>query len=95
MDIKVQKVFSVFLYLLLGLILIFSLAFVWPVYKKYAKLRDYVSDLNEELSSKSAECIDLNREVHDLEHKPSAAEKVAREKYNLCREGELILKYDK
>lgn len=95
MDIKVQKVFSVFLYLLLGLILVFSLVFVWPVYKKYTRLRDYVSDLNEELSAKSAECIALNREVHDLEHKPSAAEKVAREKYNLCREGELVLKYDK
>ncbi len=95
MDSKVQKVFSVFLYVLLGMILVFSLLFVWPVYKKYAKLRDYVSGLNDELSSKSAECIDLNREVHDLEHKPSAAEKVAREKYNLCREGEVVLKYDK
>ncbi len=95
MDIKAQKVFSVFLYLLMGLILVFSLAFVWPVYKKYSKIRDHVATLSEELGAKSAECIELNREVHDLEHKPSAAEKVAREKYKLCREGELILKYDR
>ena len=40
------------------------------------------------------ESVVLNREVHDLEHKPAAAEKVAREKYNLCREGEIILKYE-
>jgi cell division protein FtsB len=95
MDLKVRNVFSVFLYVLLGMILVFSLAFVWPVYKKYSKLRDHVAELNEELSAKSAECIELNREVHDLEHKPSAAEKVAREKYNLCKDGELVLKYDK
>jgi len=95
MELKVQKVFSFFLYVILGMILVFSILFVWPVYKKYVKMRDYVSELNEELSSKSAECIDLNREVHDLEHKPSAAEKVAREKYNLCREGEIVLKYEK
>ena len=79
----------------MGMILVFSLIFVWPAYKKYSKLRDFVAELNEELNAKSAECIALNREVHDLEHRPSAAEKVAREKFNLCREGELVLKYDK
>ena len=95
MALKAKSVFSIFLYVLMGLILLFSLAFVWPAYKRHSKMKDYVAELNDEFSAKSSECIELNREVHDLERKPSAAEKVAREKYNLCREGELILKYDK
>jgi len=92
---KGNNVLSIFLYLLLGVIFVFSLALVYPVYKNYAKQRDNVAALNEELDEKVAECMALAREVHDLERLPSAAEKVARDKYNLCREGELVIKYDK
>ena len=37
----------------------------------------------------------LLREVHDLEHNPEAIEKVARERFNMCKDGELIIKYDR
>ena len=33
------------------------------------------------------------QEVHDLQHNASAVEKVAREKYHLCRDGEVIYIY--
>ena len=52
-----------------------------------------VADLNAELKNAQNECLTLTREVHDLEHSAAAAEKVAREKYNFCREGEQILIY--
>ena len=60
----------------------------------YMGMKNDLAALNHELQMKINESVTLNREVHDLEHKPSAAEKVAREKYNLCKEGEIILQYE-
>ncbi len=95
MDDKVQKVLSFFLYLLLAIIFAFCVVMVMPVYKRYQDMQQTVSDLKLELEKTTAECLQLNSDVHDLEHKASAAEKVAREKYNFCREGEQILIFDK
>jgi len=39
------------------------------------------------------EYLTLQQEVHDLQHNASAVEKVAREKYHLCRDGEVIYIY--
>lgn len=93
MDTKVQKMLSFSLYVLLGIIFAFSVILVLPVYKRYTDMQKNVSDLNIELKNAQNECLTLTREVHDLEHSAAAAEKVAREKYNFCREGEQILIY--
>ena len=94
MTTKVQKAVSILLFVLLLLIFGLSLHFVWPAYNRSSALRQDLSKLNHELQEKIDESVSLNREVHDLEHSPAAAEKVAREKYNLCKENELILKYE-
>lgn len=93
MDTKVQKMLSFSLYVLLGIIFAFSVILVLPVYKRYTDMQKNVSDLNVELKNAQNECLTLTREVHDLEHSAAATEKVAREKYNFCREGEQILIY--
>ena len=93
MDNKVQKMLSIFLYILLGFIFAFSVILVLPVYKRYTDMERNVAELNAELRNAQNECLTLTREVHDLEHSAAAAEKVAREKYNFCREGEQILIY--
>ena len=93
MDNKVQTMLSVSLYVLLGIIFAFSVILVLPVYKRYTDMQQTVADLKTELNNASSECLTLSREVHDLEHSAAAAEKVAREKYNFCREGEQILIY--
>ena len=93
MDTKVQKMLSVSLYVLLGIIFAFSVILVLPVYKRYTDMQKNVSELNVELKNAQNECLTLTREVHDLEHSSAAAEKVAREKYNFCGEGEQILIY--
>lgn len=77
---KIQKAVSVLLFMLLLLIFGFSLTLVWPAYNRYNNLRNDLAELNRELQMKINESVILNREVHDLEHKPAAAEKVAREK---------------
>ncbi len=93
MNHKVQAMLSFSLYVLLGVIFAFSVILVLPVYKRYADMEKNVAELNNELKNAQNECLTLTREVHDLEHSAAAAEKVAREKYNFCREGEQILIY--
>ncbi len=91
---KIQKVFTGFLFILLLAIFIFSLSLAWPVFKRYNAIQEEFRRTQLELDRKISESVALNREVHDLEHNTAAIEKVAREKYKLCKEGELILKYE-
>ena len=93
MDTKVQKMLSFSLYVLLGIIFAFSVILVLPVYKRYTDMQKNVSDLNVELKNAQNECLTLTRVVHDLEKSGAAAEKVAREEFDFCREGEQILIY--
>ncbi|MGN0849596.1 MAG: septum formation initiator family protein, partial [Victivallaceae bacterium] len=44
--------------------------------------------------SKQAISNELANEVHQLQTSPEAVEKVAREKFNLCKEGETVLHYE-
>jgi cell division protein FtsB len=92
---KKRKIISFFIYLIIAIILIFSLILIWPVERKRKKMQSQVDALNEELARKTSDTIKLKTEVDGLENDPEAVEKVAREKFNLCKPGEVILKYDK
>ena len=52
-----------------------------------------VAELNSRLDRKKQECLALQQEIHNLEHRASATERVARERFHLCREGEQIFLY--
>lgn len=89
-----NKVFTIFLYLVLVATFLFSVALVVPAYQKYLRAKSEVSDLSETLDRRKQESQSLSQEIHDLEHKASAIEKVAREKFRYCREGEQIFLYN-
>lgn len=89
-----NNIISLFFYLVAVIVIVFSLLLIWPVHMKYRKMKSNVDTLNETLEKKTAECVKLNKEVQELETEPKAVEKVAREKFNMCKEGEVILKYD-
>lgn len=93
MDTKVQKMLSASLYALLAVILAFSIILVLPVYRKYRAMQQKVSTLEQELREAQNECQALIQEVHDLEHKSFATERIAREKYKKCRTDEQIIIY--
>ena len=56
-----------------------------------AKLEEQKMILDKRKTTRTA----LLREVHDLERDSAAIEKVARERFNMCKEGEIIIKYDR
>lgn len=87
------KLLTGLIYLLLGLVLIISGILVLPAYRKYKQTEQEVESLQADLDRVKAEYLTIQQEVHDLQHKASAVEKVAREQYHLCRDGEVIYIY--
>jgi len=87
------KVLTSFIYVLLVLVLIISGILVLPAYRKYRSTLQDVENLRADLDRAKAEYLTLQQEVHDLQHNASAVEKVAREQYHLCRDGEVIYIY--
>jgi len=87
------KVLTSFIYILLVLVLIISGILVLPAYRKYRRTQQDVINLRADLDRAKAEYLTLQQEVHDLQHNASAVEKVAREQYHLCRDGEVIYIY--
>ena len=75
------------------LVLVVSGILVVPAYQKYTRTKQEVVSLRADLDRVKAEYRTLQQEVHDLQHNASAIEKVAREQYHLCRDGEVIYIY--
>ena len=93
MDDKKKKIVLYFFCLLVFLLVISSAVLILPVYQKYQKRYEYLTRLKEEAELKTAESIELNRVVHSLKHSSDAVEKVAREKFGLCKPGETVMRY--
>ena len=90
---KIQKMFSSALYVILGVVLAAAVILILPVYQKYRNMQIRVSRLEQEDRELLNEYQTLLTEVHDLDSDALAIERVAREKYKLCRENEQILIY--
>jgi cell division protein FtsB len=93
MDDKQKRIVLYFFYLVVALLIISSAVLILPVYRKYQKRQTILARLKEQATLRTAECIKLNQEVYQLQNSGDAVEKVAREKFGLCREGETIMRY--
>jgi cell division protein FtsL len=62
--------------------------------RKLREMRKNVSQLKSELIRKKTEYLSLRQEMYNLEHNPHIVEKVAREKFKLVSDDEVIYKYD-
>ena len=93
MDDKKKKIVLYFFYLIVVLLVISSAVLILPVYQKYQKRYEYLAKLKEEAAIKTAESIELNKDVYSLKHSSGAVEKVAREKFGLCAPGETVIRY--
>ena len=89
----IQKMLSGTLYVILAIVLIAAVILILPVYRKYVTMQNKVSRLEQEDRELREEHQKMLKEVHDLESESLAVEKIAREKYKLCRENEQILIY--
>ena len=92
---KLKTVISIFLSILLFLIFVFALTLFSPAMKRTHEVEQKLEERKAVLEKRKTTRTALLREVHDLEHNQEAIEKVARERFNMCKEGELIIKYDR
>ena len=89
----VQKMLSGTLYVILAVVLVGAVILILPVYWKYVTMQDENTRMEQEYRALREEQQRMLKEVHDLESESLAVEKIAREKYKLCRENEQILIY--
>ena len=89
----IQKMLSGTLYVILAIVLIGAVILILPVYWKYVTMQDENTRMEQEYRALREEQQRMLKEVHDLESESLAVEKIAREKYNLCRQNEQILIY--
>ena len=92
---RLKRVVSVFLFILLIIIFVFALTLFSPAIKRTRDVEQKLEQQQMILENKKNVRISLLREVHDLERNPIAAEKVARERFGMCKEGEIVIKYDR
>ena len=86
----IQKMLSGTLYVILAVVLVGAVILILPVYWKYVTMQDENSRMEQEYRALREEQQRMLKEVHDLESESLAVEKIAREKYNLCRQNEQI-----
>ena len=91
---KIQAMISGLLYGILIIILAAAVILIVPVYRKARNKEAEVARLEEERRELDRQYKKMLAEVHELEHGAFAVEKIAREKYRLCRENEQILTYE-
>ena len=89
----VQKMLSGTLYVILAVVLVGAVILILPVYWKYVNMQDENTRMEQEYRALREEQQRMLKEVHDLESESLAVEKIAREKYNLCKKDEQILIY--
>ncbi len=80
-------------YLILLLAFLAAAVLLLPVYREYRKKRMELDALQHTLAEKRNESAERTRDVNALKSSPEAVEKVAREKYRYCKDGETIYQY--
>ena len=76
-------------------LLMVSVAMIYPARRQYERQKEFYLQTRAEADRKRAERDALKKEVAALERDPGAIEKVARETFHLCKEGEIVMYYKK
>ncbi len=74
-------------------LLMVSVAVIYPARLRFERQKEFYNRTKAELESKRAERAALQKDVTALENSPAAIEKVAREKFRFCKDGEIIIYY--
>ena len=77
------------------ILLMVSAAVIYPARLQYERQKEFYERTKAEADRVRAERDALQKEVSALQSSPTAIEKVARENYRLCKEGEIVMYYKK
>jgi len=88
-----DKFLKLIYFAVFAILIIVSFVVIFPAYTNLQKKKSNNEDLKRKLEEKQAECLELRQLFSDLDTNPKAVEKVAREKFGLCRRDEVIYIY--
>ena len=88
-----DKFLKLLYFAVFAILIIISFVLLFPAYTNLKKVKSSNEDLKKKLEEKQAECLELRQLFNDLESNPKAVEKVAREKFGLCKRDEVIYIY--
>ncbi len=77
------------------MLLMACVAMIYPARRQYARQLEFYEQVQAEADRKRAERDALQKEVSSLQNSPAAIEKVARETFRYCREGEVIIYHER
>lgn len=89
-----MKVLNVFFLLLFLAVMAAAVFFVMPVYLRNNELKLEIADMEKSLAAQRLEIARLRAEKDALSKDNEAIERIARERFGLCREGETIYWFD-
>lgn len=88
-----RRLLTILFYVVFATVAIASLTLLLPASRRLNLARERMATLETELAARNREVAEMRQFLHDLKDNPRAVEKVAREKFGLCREGETIYLY--
>jgi cell division protein FtsB len=83
----------VFVVLVVALLLL-SAFLIMPLYFEYRQVKLKLVDLDRSLAQQRRQSLELREEIEALRRDREAIERVARERFGFCREGEKIYHFD-
>jgi cell division protein FtsB len=89
-----MKLFSYIVWILFFVLLGVAIYMILPAYTDYRQTKLSLSEIEKKLAEQQRETAELRREIDDLRKDPAAIERVGREKFGLCRDGEKIYHFD-
>ena len=89
-----RKTLQFIFYVMFAVVVIIGSFILFKSWTELRRMRLRVSDLKQELKRKNDECLELKQNIYDLKTNPHAVEKIAREKFKLCKDNEIIFTYD-
>lgn len=79
---------------LLASIAVASTVLIFPAYHKNKSLSSQKIETKQKLIEKQQEYLKLRQTLNNITSKDEEVEKIAREKFNLCKTSEVVYKFD-
>jgi len=78
----------------LAAIAVASVVLVFPAFHKFYTIKTSKLDADNELKKQKNECLLLRQKLSNIKNSTSEIEKIAREKFNYCKSGETVYKFN-
>jgi cell division protein FtsB len=79
---------------LLAIIAVAAVVLVFPAFHKYSAIKKRQLEAKKELKKQTNECLILRKKLDNIENNDTEIEKISREKFNYCKEGETVYKFN-